>query len=43
MNHAEYMTYLHQYNLAVKRYSEENNLPPEEVVDMISIGELVIE
>lgn len=42
MTDKDFQNYLNEYNAAVNRYSEKTGISPEEVVDMISAGELVI-
>lgn len=42
MTDQDFKNYMHDYNRAVQRYAVDNGITPEEVVDMISVGELVI-
>lgn len=42
MTEQDFKNYLNDYNKAVQRYAAATGISPEEVVDMISAGELVI-
>lgn len=42
MTDQDFQNYMNEYNKAVNRYAAATGITPEEVVDMISIGELVI-
>ena len=42
MSDQDFKNYLNDYNKAVQRYAAATGITPEEVVDLISVGELVI-
>lgn len=42
MTDQDFKNYMNEYNKAVQRYAAATGIAPEEVVDMISIGELSI-
>lgn len=42
MTDQDFKNYLREYDKAVHRYAVDNGITPEEVVDMINIGELSI-
>lgn len=42
MTDQDFKNYLNEYNKAVNRYAAATGISPEEVVDMINVGELVI-